>query len=151
MPGTLDDLRAAVTRRLETLPALAGVPVIPEDRQDLAYEIDRALGQAGGLVVTVGTGSAKAAAPGDPLPQSDAEIVVECAEIPSVNRAEGGRRLPAVSAANIAICALHHWPWERGKALVYDEIIYDRDDKKAAVIYTCVFKTRVAHRAALGE
>jgi hypothetical protein len=149
--GTLDDLRAAVTRRLAALPALNGVPVIPEDRQNLAYELDKALGQGGGLVVTVGTGSAKAAAPGDPLPQSDAEIVVECAEIPAINRAEGGRKIPAVTAADIAVTALHHWPWERGKALVYDEIIYDKDDKKAIVVYTCVFKTRVVHHAALGE
>jgi|GEM_PF-5696438 len=148
--GNLDDLRAAVTRRLEALPALAGVPIIPEDRQNLVFEIDKALGQGGGLCVTVGTGSAKGAAPNDPLPQADVEIVVEVAEIPALNRGAGGRQLPAISLAVAAAAALHHHAWEPGRALVFDEIIYDRDDKRAVVIYALVFRTRVAFTAALG-
>jgi len=148
--GNLDQLRAAVTRRLESLPALAGVPVVPEDRQNLKSEIDRALGQAGGLVLTVSMANARGAAPNDPLPQADVEVVVECAEIPAVNRSAAGRQIPAVTASVLAVCALHHWPWEPGKVLTYSETLYDRDDKKALVAYTCIFTTRVAFAAALG-
>ena len=148
--GNLEDLRDAVVRRLESLPALAGVPVVPEDRMDIETEIRKALGQAGGLVVTVGTGGAKGAAPNDPLPQADVEVVVEVAEIPAVNRGPAGRKTPAVSAAVTAVVALHHFPWESGKALVFSEIIYNRDDKKQLVIYTAIFTTRVAFTAALG-
>lgn len=148
--GNLEDLRAAVVRRLESLPALAGVPVIGEDRMNIATEIQKALGQAGGLCVTVGTGSARGAAPNDPLPQGDIEIVVEAAEIPAINRGDAGRKIPAITVANIAIRALHHFAWEPGRALVFDELVYDREDKKQLVIYTAIFKTRVVFDTTLG-
>lgn len=148
--GNLEDLRAATVRRLESLPVLAGVPVIAEDRMNILTEIQTALGQGGGLVVTVGTGSAKGAAPNDALPQADVELVVEVAEIPAINRGETGRKIPAITAAVIAVVALHHFAWERGKALVFDEFVYDREDKKQIVSYTAIFKTRVSFEAALG-
>lgn len=148
--GNLDDLRSAVVRRIESLPGFSGVPVVPEDRQNLKSEIDKALGQSGGLVVTVGTGSAKGAAANDPLPQSDVEVIVECCEIPAINRGPAGRQIPAITLANAVIAALHHHAWERGKALVYDEMVYDKNDKSALVIYALVFRTRIAHEAALG-
>lgn len=151
MNGTLDDLRTSVTRRLQSLPALAGVPVLAEDRRDITTEIQKALGQGGGLVVTVGTGSAKGAAPNDPLPQGDAEIVVEVGEIPAVNRGAGGKMIPAISVANLAVRALHHFAWERGRALIFDEMIYNREDKKQIVLYVCIFKTRIVFDAELGE
>ncbi len=148
--GNLEDLRASVVRRLESLPALAGVPVIAEDRMNVVTEIQKALGQGGGLVVTVGTGGAKGAAPNDPLPQADVEVVVEVAEVPAVNRGAAGSKIPADTAAVIAVCALHHFPWESGKALTFSEILYDRNDKKQLVIYTAIFTTRVAFTAAPG-
>ena len=102
--GNLDQLRAAVSRRLESLPALAGIPVVPEDRQNIKSEIDTALGKAGGLVITVSMGNARGVAPADPLPQAEVEVVVECAEIRDQPRT--GRQMPAVTASVLAVCAL---------------------------------------------
>lgn len=148
--GNLDQLRAAVSRRLESLPALAGIPVVPEDRQNIKSEIDTALGKAGGLVITVSMGNARGVAPADPLPQAEVEVVVECAEIPAINRGPAGRQMPAVTASVQAVCALHHWPWEHGNVLTFGETQYDRDDKTSLVIYTCIFNTRVTFAAQLG-
>ena len=147
--GTLDQLRAAVSRRLESLPALAGIPVVPEDRSNIKSEIDRALGKAGGLVITVSMGNARGVAPADPLPQAEVEVVVECAEIPR-STADRRSQMPAVTASVLAVCALHHWPWEHGNVLTFGETQYDRDDKTSLVIYTCIFNTRVTFAAQLG-
>jgi hypothetical protein len=148
--GNLDDLRAAAVRRLESLPALSGVPVIPEDRQNILTEIQKGLGLGGGLVLTVGTGNAKGTAPNLPIPQAEVEIVVEIAEVPAINRGSAGRQIPAIHAAVLAVVALHHFAWESGKTLVFDELLYDKDDKKSIVVYTAILKTRVSFEAQLG-
>lgn len=148
--GNLDDLRAAAVRRIAGIPALAGVPVIPEDRQDIANEIRKGLATGGGLVMTIGTGNAKGVAPNLPMPQADVEIIVESAEIPAINRGGSGRQIPAITAIVIAIVALHHHAWESGRTLVFEELQYDKDDKAKIVLYTAIFKTRVSFEAQLG-
>lgn len=148
--GTLDDLRAAAVRRLEVIPALAGVPVIAEDRLDIDTEIRKALGTGGGLVLTVGTGSMKCLQPSNPTPTVDTELVVEAAEIPPINRGASGKKIPGILAAVIATRALHHFVWETGRTLTLDEILYDRDSKQKLVIYTIVLTTHVTLDVELG-
>jgi len=149
-PNTLDDLRAAVVQRLKSTPALAGVPVLAEDRLDVKTEIDRGLSTGGGLVLVVVTGSGRFVSPNLPVPQCEAEIIVECAEIPAVNRAASGKKIPAVSAAVLACRALHHWGWTRGQVLTAEEIDYNRHDTKPIVAYVLTFRTRVLFDADLG-
>jgi hypothetical protein len=148
--GNIDDLRTAGVRRLESIPALAGVPVIGDDRLDIDTEIRKALGTGGGLALTVGLGSMKCLQPANPSPTVEVELVVEIAEIPPINRGPGGRRIPGITAAVIAAKALHHHGWETGRTLVLDEIIYDKDSKLKLVIYTLVFKTHVTFDVELG-
>lgn len=148
--GNLDDLRAAVCGRLGSIPVLAGVPVLPEDREDLLAEIRKALMIAGGLAITVATGNARGVAPNLPMPQADVEIYVTSSEVPVINRGKKGRKIPAITTAVISIVALHHFPWETGKTLVFDSLQYDKDSKSKIVLYTAVFKTRVSFEAQLG-
>lgn len=148
--GNLDDLRAAAVRRLASVPALSGVPVIAEDRMDLETEIRKALSTGGGLVITVGTGSMRCLQPANPLPTLEVESVVEVAEIPPINRGPAGRRIPGITVAAMVGVALHHHIWEPGRTLVLDEILYDRDSKQKLVLYTLVFKTNVSLTIELG-
>lgn len=152
--ATLDDLRAAVVRRLETLAVLPKVPVIAEDRQNIGTEIRKALGIGGGLCLTVSTGNATNLTPGAEIPQGTIDVIVEVGEIPAVNRPAGGRTgfgIPAITAAVCAVRALHFFGWCPGKTLVWREMQYDKDDKDNIIVYTLIFSTVVNFNANLGD
>lgn len=149
-PGTLDDLRSAVVARLQSVPALAGIPVLGEDRLDIQAEIAKGLATGGGLVIAVSTGGGRFLSPNLPLPQCEAEIFVECAEVPAVNRGASGRKIPGIRVAVLAVRALHHFGWTRGQVLTATEISYSRHDTKPIVVYVPSFTTRVLFDADLG-
>lgn len=141
------ELREAVKKRLEAAPELAGVAILLEDRLDIEHEIGVALGTAGGLVCVVSTGAEKFRQSGNPVPVADIEVFVEFGEVPAVNRSASGSRLPASTAASIAVKALHHHQWRPGRVLVASEKLYDRHDKTKLQTYTCVFTTVVDYGA----
>jgi hypothetical protein len=145
--GTIADLRSAVVLRLQALPALQGVAILAEDRLDLTSEVNAALATGKGLAVTVACGNEKFRQGANPRPVSEVELIVEVGEIPLINRAPSGSRLPASNAAALIVSALHHYPWEPGKVLVASEKVYDKDSKTKVVVYASIFTTLIEYPA----
>jgi len=145
MSATLADLRTAVVSRLQAIPQLAGVEILSEDRNDITTMIATALAQGKGLVVVVQTGNERFTQAGNPTPVSTVELFVEVGEIPAINRAPSGSRLPASDASALIIRALHHHVWTPGKTLIVTEKVYDRNDKKKLVTHTPVFSTTIEY------
>jgi len=153
---TVDDLRAAVVRRLESLPVLPGIAVIPEDRQNITTEIQKALGMGRGMVIIVYTGNAKNTAPAAPIPQCDLEMIIEIAEIPAINRGATGTKIPGAEVARYCVRALHQYAWTPGRCLTFQEQEYRPEqalgsNKKVQVVqYFLTFKTHVSFDAEIG-
>ena len=140
---TLDELRETVCRRLESLPELSGVPIIPEDRQNIATEITKALSQLKGIVIVVNTGDGRCDAPGNPNPTAEVSLLIEISEIPAINRTRNGSQIPAVDAMGIVIRALHqHVEKEKG-SLTFRGWGFDN---AKLLTYTPEFLTRVVFR-----
>lgn len=137
---TINELREAVCRKLESLPELAGVPVIPEDRQNVVTEITKALSQAKGLCVVVNTGEGRCDAPGNPAATSELQLLVEIAEIPVINRSPAGLRLPAVDVMGIVVSTLHQHTDPTGGTLTFVDWSFMNDK---VIKYTPAFSTRV--------
>ena len=143
--GTIADLRTAVVQRLEANEKLAGITILGEDRLALMSEINKALATGKGIVITVSTGSEKFRQSANPVPVAEVELIVEVGEIPLINRAQSGARLPASEAACIIVSALHQYLWEPSKTLVASEKIYNKDDKAKIVTYASIFTTFIQY------
>ena len=148
--NTVDDLRAAVVRRLESLPVLPGIAVIPEDRQNIMTEVSKALAKGNGMVIIVYTGDAKNTAPSAPIPQCELELIVEVGEIPALNRGATGTRIPGSEVARYCVRALHQYIWTAGKSLTFREQRYNKDDTKQVVQHLLYFTTHVSFDAEIG-
>jgi hypothetical protein len=129
---TVKELREHVCRKLEGVPELSGIPVIPEDKQNIATEINKALSQMKGIVIVVNTGDGRSEEPNNPNPVAEVSLLVEIAEIPAINRTPRGSQIAAVDAMGIVVSALHHhvekdkgclafrgWGFENAKLITY--------------------------------
>ncbi len=148
---TIDDLRAAVVARLKSLPVFpAKVGIFAEDRNNLLFEVNKALRQAGGLVIIMYTTDAVNTSPNSPIPQCRVDVVVEVGELVATNRGATGTKIPAVEAARICVRALHGWAWATGRSLVFNKQSYNRDDKSSVVQYYLDFSTIISMDADIG-
>jgi len=148
--ATLDDLRAAVVRRLESLPVLTGVAVIPEDRQNIATEVRKAMANGKGLAIVIYTGDAKNIAPAAPIPQCELELIVEVGEIPAMNRGPAGTKIPGCEVARYCVRGLHQHEWSYGKSLTFQQQQFNKDDKAMIVQHLLFFTTIVSFDAEIG-
>lgn len=143
--GTPDDLLQSTVLRLQSLPELKGIEIIPEDRLDILTAINTALYQAKGMVIVVSIGDEEFTQPANPTPTANAELFVEIGEIPSINRSETGARIPGSSVSRIVVKGLHHFAWEPGKCLVARKKLYDKNDKTKIVTRTVILSTLIAY------
>jgi hypothetical protein len=140
-----EDLLKAVVARLQSLPLLSGIPIIPEDESDIATKMNNALAQAGGFCIVVSIGDGRNESPANPTPSESLEVVVECGEIPVINRAAGGRMIPAIKVAVACIKSLHLHPIDTGTTLVFARREKELETKTGFIKHSPIFTTKISH------
>ena len=116
-PTPLESLQSAVAARLSADEWFSGarsangaaVPVITEQRGDIATAIATALGSLG-LCLVVTTPVFEFLNP--QIPQSDgtAALELECREMVTINQGKSGTQIHALAAAQRVVSLLHFWP-----------------------------------------
>lgn len=140
-----EELLKAVVVKLQTLTLLSGIPIIQEDEADIATKMNKALAQAGGFCIVVSTGDGRNESPANPTPSESLEVMVECGEIPAINRVAGGRMIPSIKVAVACIKALHLYPVDTGTTLVFARREKELDTKTGFIKHTPIFTTKIAH------
>ncbi len=140
-----DELLKAVVAKLQSLPLLSGFPIIPEDAKNIATEVNKALAQSGGFCIVVSTGDGRNESPANPTPSESMEVMIECGEIPAINRVAGGRLIPSLKVAVACIKALHLFSVDTGTTLVFARREKEIDTKGGLVKHTPIFTTKIAH------
>lgn len=146
--GTLEDLRTAIRERLESISALAGVPVITEEQHDIEAVLHQSLASVG-VCLTVGTAGATAINPNLPVPRCECTIIVEGVECVAINRGGDNAKPTAIELACLAARALHHHAWEPGNVITFKSIAYNPGPKYDA--YQVSVQTSVLIDADIGE
>jgi hypothetical protein len=107
--GDLSAISEQIAAELRTVSALQGVTVLVADPVELAYEIDKVVAQAKGLVVLVEspTGNNTKPAVFSALRFDDVTLAVTVTEDPTANRAATGTGLHALRVLAEAMRRLH--------------------------------------------